>query len=69
MLPYSRIRAYTPSTSSPEIYPSQLLKKLQKSTSAPSKKLQKLSQLESKMLQIDNIMLYMVQFMRFISPH
>ena len=69
MLPYSRIRAYTPSTSSPEIYPSRLLKKLQKSTSAPSKKLQKLSQLEFKMLQIDNIMLNMVQFMRFISPH
>ena len=69
MLPYSRIRAYTPSTSSPEIYPSRLLKKLQKSTSAASKKFQKLSQLESKMLQIDNIMLYMVQFMRFISPH
>ena len=60
MLPYSRIRAYTPSTSSPEIYPSRPPKKLQKLTPPESKKLQKFTPLESKKLQIDNIMPNMV---------
>lgn len=60
MLPHSRIPAYTPSTSSPEIYPSRLTKKLQKLTPQESKKLQKQTPLESKKLQIDNIVPNMV---------